>query len=377
MTMQDADLTNDAAFVSARGHAWSRNGLPYAIYFVLFFALWLALPVFTSKEVPGDNYEQLNWALAPALGYVKHPPFPTWILWLFEQVFPASVMLTYVLGGLQIAFLLTAVWLIAREVLGKERALLAVLLVSCITYYTNRMHFYNHNTALLVATVAAVYVLWRAVRSNAVTWWFLLGVCWGVGMLSKYQMMVTIACNGVYLVSLPPKQRDVWRGVVIAAAVAMLVVLPHAMWLVQNHFPTFTYASKSLGAHAAWMDRPSRCLKFLADQALRLVNLLLVLGAFAFFVRRNAKAPAAAESHEGRRFLAIHAFGPLLFMTLLCVFFGVELQMHWGTAFLWAIPLWILATPWGAKVAMLNERLVLACVVAAQVVMAVGFVLEL
>jgi hypothetical protein len=148
------------------------------------------------------------------------------------------------------------------------------------------------------------------------------------------------------------------------------------MWLVQNHFPTFTYASKSLGAHAAWTDRPLRELKFLADQALRLVNLFWVMIVLGVLVRRTDVRPVATSaSHQ--RFLAIHAFGPLIFMTLLSVFFGVELQMHWGTAFLWAIPLWVVSTQWGGKVAALNDKLVLGVVVAAQAVMAVGFVLQL
>ena len=376
MNTQELNVA-DKDWNAARARLLAQDSLPYLIFFALFFVLWLALPVLSDAEVPGDNYEQLTWALTPALGYVKHPPFPTWILWIFEQVFPAGVMLTYVLGALQVAFLLTIVWLIGCEVLDRRRALTGVLFVSCITYYTNRMHFYNHNTALLVATVAAVYVLWRAVQSNAIKWWLLLGVCWGIGILCKYQMAVTIVCNGIYVLSLGRRQwRALLPGVVFAAIVAGLVVLPHVIWLVQNHFPTFAYASKSLAAHAHWSDRPVRELKFLADQSLRLVNLLVVMIALMFLMRRQESPPVAPEVRD-RRFLAIHAFGPLVFMTLLSMFFGVELQMHWGTAFLWAVPLWIVSTSWGGKVARLHDKLVLGCVACAQVVMAAGYLLRL
>jgi hypothetical protein len=99
--------------------------------------------------------------------------------------------------------------------------------------------------------------------------------------------------------------------------------------------------------------------------------------ALTYCVRRSAAPLATCISQERRRFLAIHAFGPLIFMTVLCVFLGVELQMHWGTAFLWAIPVWIAATPWGEKVAVLNEKQVLGWVAAAQIVMAVAFALKL
>jgi 4-amino-4-deoxy-L-arabinose transferase-like glycosyltransferase len=374
--MSGAILTRPQPQVTRLG-ARSADAALVSIYLIAFFALWLLLPVLTGKDVPGDNLEQLNWALAPALGYAKHPPFPTWVLWSFERVFPADVPLTYALGALEVAGLLALVWHIGCLTLDRRRALLAVLCVSCVSYYSFRMHFYNHNTALLVATAASLPVLWRCVESNAIRWWVLLGLVWGIGMLCKYQMAVTIACNVAFLMTESrARLREQAKGILVAAIVAGFVVLPHIVWLVQNDFPTFTYASKSLAAHAPWSARPGREMNFLADQLLRLANLIPVLLALAW-VARGRSAGSVAVPAQSQRFLAIHAFGPFAIMTLLSMFFGVDLQMHWGTAFLWAVPLWLAATPWGARIAALDVRVILACVSGAQVLMAAGFALRL
>jgi len=96
----------------------------YALACVL---LWSIMPLAAHWDVPVDNLEQLAWVLTPDWGYPKHPPFPTWVLWGFEQVFPHGIALTYLLGALQVAMMMAIAWRLARETLGARRALVTVL----------------------------------------------------------------------------------------------------------------------------------------------------------------------------------------------------------------------------------------------------------
>ena len=72
-------------------------------YLLIYFCFWTSVDVTFHQEPPIDNLEQLNWALNPALGYSKHPPFPTWVLWIAEQALPAGLYLTYFLGAAEVA----------------------------------------------------------------------------------------------------------------------------------------------------------------------------------------------------------------------------------------------------------------------------------
>ena len=49
---------------------------------LVFAALWLSLLGFSSFAPPIDNIEQLTWVRSLEWGYYKHPPLPTWLLWL-------------------------------------------------------------------------------------------------------------------------------------------------------------------------------------------------------------------------------------------------------------------------------------------------------
>jgi len=345
-----------------------------AAYALLHALAWAILPLAIHAVQPADNYEQLRWAQHLAWGYDKHPPFPTILLWLFERVFPAGIPLTYALGGLQVITMLVATWWITRPLLDGKRALLAVLFVSCVTYYANRLHYYNHNTALLMACALSAACAFKAAQTGKWTWYSLLGIAWGLGLLSKYQMVIAIACDLIFLWWVAGHElRKLIARLTIASCACALVVAPHFFWLVDNHFPSFQYAAKFVAANLPWGRRPADIVGFLLDQALRfgpLGGLLLILGRFKSVRAAAARAlPARDASPLAAPFLAIHAWGPLALMSSLSLLFGTNLQMHWGTAFIWTIPIWFLRTPFGKAVATLPMRTLFIAVVFLQFVM--------
>jgi hypothetical protein len=362
-----------SAVITAAPRA-ARGGRYTMAYLAVFLLFWTLVPLLLQQEPPIDNVEQLNWALHPALGYSKHPPLPTLVLWLFEQVAPAGILLTYVLGAAQVACLLALAFALGRDTLGARRAFVGALLITCISYHTLRLHFYNHNTALLCATAAAALCTWRAVRSQGLGWWVALGIAWACGMLSKYQMVLGIACNaGFALWALRAQPATLVRGLLAAGAVASVGVAPHLLWLVQHHFPTLDYASGVLGTSLSAYGRADSVLRFLASQGTRLAAPAVALFALHRLSAGSQGAPPKeAHADDARMFWRIHAFGPLLLMAAMALLGGVDLEMHWGTAYLWALPPWYLSTIGGARLATLRPLTALAVVAVVQSILMTG-----
>lgn len=351
---------------------------------LLWFITWLAVPMLFDPEIPGDNLEQLEWARHPALGYSKHPPFPTWIVCCFQQLFAPTLALTYFLGALQVGFLMWMAWRLARESLQGVAPWIAPLMVACITYYASRMHYYNHNTALMTAYAGSLLALWMAVATNRLRWWALLGVAWAAGMLSKYQMTLLIGCSVLFLWDVHRRRLvPVLRGFVVACSVAALLVAPHVAWLVRNHFPSFGYASETLAAHLGVVDRARDVLHFLLHQAGRLAPLLALLGVLALYTRTGERPGAGAGAEAGkadaaalaRRFWAIHAWGPIAGISLIGLLFGSAVETHWGMASLWAMPFWILCTQRGRRWASAPWPVIGWTTVAVQSLMVAGYFL--
>lgn len=365
------------------------TGWPLAIFLAMFVLLWAVLPLLVGRVPPNDNLEQLGWSAAFQWGYAKHPPLPTWELIAASHVFPKGLPLTYALGALQVVAMLGFAWLLVRDTLGAARARVAILLITCILYYSHRMHFLNHNTVMLSAYAASAWFAWRALATPRTAWWVALGAAWGIGMLAKYQMVVGIAASlGFIAMSVERRSSERIRGVLVAGVVAAIVFAPHAIWIVGDRFSTIGYATSWVEATRGPIERVLDVLRFAGEQLGRLAPALVALGVLSWLARRRQQHASAgpalaspthvvpgAAAGDGcaRRALAWHAWGPFGFMALLSLAIGLDLGMPWGTAFLWMLPIWIVARPGFAPLAALSTTATIGTIVAIQALLIATF----
>ena len=82
-----------------------------------------------------------------------------------------------------------------------------------------------------------------ALRRGRLGYWVLLGVALGLALWAKYFVVVLAAPLALFLL-LDREARAplAGPGPWVAAAVALVVMAPHLIWLVQNDFLPFNYA---------------------------------------------------------------------------------------------------------------------------------------
>lgn len=358
-----ADLSPPSFAVGERVLArWATSALKYlpsgfagrvAVGLLAFAAVWLGELAASSLTAPMDNIEQLTWVRSLQWGYYKHPPLPTWLLWPLVHLFGLRALVTYALGA---AVTLAALGLFTSllvQMRGRSYATLALLATLCITFYNGRLHYYNHNTVLMLFVSASALVFWQSMRTGRPGWWALLGLVLGLGGLSKYQIAVSgVGIAVVWLQQRAWRQAALRRGAGLAAVVAGLTLLPHLVWLVQSNFLPVHYAmSTSLGVGMTWLERWHSVGHWLADELLnRLLPAWLLLAMAITSRTRTASAmPAqdglALQGSDGRMMpldravLLAYGLVPLVFMASVGLLFGSELQLQWGTAFsLFAVP---------------------------------------
>ena len=288
-----------------------------------------------------DNIEQLVWIRSMEWGYYKHPPLPTWLLWAAAQVFGASPMLTYVLGAACTMSAAVLLWQLLVKVRGPAYAVVALLAALCITFYNGRLYYYNHNTLLLLATAASATLAYGAITRRNLCLWAALGAVLGLGGMVKYQTAITAMSVFAYWLS----QRG-WRdsrqriGLLIAVLVAIVIDAPHLRWAVTNDSGPVGYAiTASSGAHFNAFSRLREAANWLSDQVLnRALPAWFVLavawGPCRQNISRNAMAAVPPRSDPARALLLCWGFVPLVFIAILGILTGAELQAQWGTAFL-------------------------------------------
>jgi 4-amino-4-deoxy-L-arabinose transferase-like glycosyltransferase len=316
---------------------------------LLFAAVWLPHLALTSLSPPTDNIEQLNWVHSLEWGYYKHPPLPTWLLWLPVRIFGVNAWTSYALGAVINLATMGLLWRLLARVRGSVFATVALLAVLCISYYSTGLNAYNHNTVLTFWSTASAALCWKALSSRRLRWWAALGVILGLGMLTKYQIAVTMTSVLAFWLT----QRG-WRdarqrqGLLLAALIALLVFTPHLEWLRSHNFAPIQYAvGSSLGAHLDLVERIRDVSNWVFDQLLNRALPAWLLLAFLFYRSRQASgregsplAPAKPRTPDAARCLLLcWGLVPLLFIPITGLVAGSSLQMRWGTPFLlFAVP---------------------------------------
>ncbi|WP_240652220.1 glycosyltransferase family 39 protein [Variovorax gossypii] len=320
------------------------DGIWITLLLLLFAAVWLPHLAHSSLVPPTDNIEQLTWVRSLEWGYYKHPPLPTWVLWIPVQVMGLSEVATYVLGATFALAAMGLLWRLLAALRGPVHATVAVLAALCITYYNGRLYYYNHEVVLIPFAVASAGLTWKAFRTRQARWWLALGACLGLGGLAKYH----IAVMALAVLAFWGWQRG-WRdthhrrGLLLAMVTALALVSPHLYWLWQHDLGPIRYAMESsLGLELQGGRRWTGSAHWLLDQLLNraLPAWFFLLLALWTCNRGAQRIPAhrhtapAIDTAMSRRLLLCFGITPLVFTCALGLFVGADLQLHWGAPFL-------------------------------------------
>ena len=342
---ESAALTLPARSAGAATAGWrSPSGHLVAAGLLIFAAAWLLHLASVSLSPPVDNIEQLTWVRSLQWGYYKHPPLPTWLLWLPVHLLGLSASTASVLGAAVTLGAMAILWRLLGEMRGPRYAAIALLAMLCITYYNGRLNYYNHNVVLWLAVVTSAWCCWRAFEQARLRWWAALGLAIGLGALAKYQIAVTVLSVLCFWISQRAWREPVHvRGALLATLIALLVFTPHLLWLPEHDFGPIRYAlSTSLGVRLGAAERLFNAAHWLVDQLLnRSLPAFLLLGVCAYGISREKAGSAEpisnavnGASRRGRALILCWALVPLAFMPAVGIAFGADLQLQWGTAFL-------------------------------------------
>lgn len=360
------------------------------LYLLGMVVIWTVLCGVSHSAPDLDGMEELVWAASLELGYTKHPPLPSWIMYFATELLGRPIWLPFLMGQLFSALGLWFVWKLGCELTSPHRALMATLLVSVTAYFALRGTIYNHNTAQLWSITASIWLFYRALHKQQTRDWILLGIVCGLAMLTKYSALIQFAAFFLYLLrSGAWRRRRTWIGIGWATLAFALVISPHLWWLAQHRFEPLLYADHSLqagGRLAALQD----LLSFLLDQVGRLAPMVAVLGAWTFWRRRcGDRAPGYAANDErfagsaaepryvqgftanDRQFLLWVGLAPFLSTVVISALLGSRLQASWASTFFVLFGFYGLW--WLRGLASVQLRRILILTAALHLIMAVGY----
>ncbi len=311
---------------------------------LLYFGLHVLGRWLVSPALELDEAEQALWTQQLQWGYGAQPPLYTWLQWAVFHLLGVSVLSLALLKNTLLALAYVAVYLAGRTLLPTGLAALAaasMLLLPQIGWEASRD--LTHSvllTTLAAATLAVVMALLRRPRPAL---YLLAGLLVGLGLLSKYSYAGFAAVLMLALLTGRDTRALLWNRWALAGAVlAVLVVLPHALWLLQ-HWSLATEATADKLTSAVPLGRGAGLLRGAGSLVLALAAFggLWALAMARLFGRdawRPGPAPVAAwdvRAFWRRYFVALGA----LFLAMLVFGEVTRFKDRWMMPFLFLLPL--------------------------------------
>jgi hypothetical protein len=200
-------------------------------------------------------------------GFLEAPPFIAALARTLQETIGPSVFAVRLLPALAGAALVLLTGLMTRSLGGGPFAILLAGLCVLIAPVYLRTHtlFQPVPFDQLWWTAAAFFLMQRITSANR-RYWLLLGLACGIGLLTKYSMLVLGAgiLGGLLLT---PLRRDLatwWPW--LAALIAFGMALPNIIWQAQHDWPLLSHVRTLTSTQLVYVSRAD----FLIEQILML-----------------------------------------------------------------------------------------------------------
>lgn len=260
-----------------------------------------------------DEAEQLLFGQRWQLGYSADPPLYTWLQIPLLRLFGDGAAALALLKNLLLFLTYACCWFIGRQAgLGVERAALAALslvLLPQIGWESQRD--LTHSVLVTTVSAASLWALLALLNGRrGAGQYALLGLLFGLGLLSKYNFAVFILVAAIALASLRPAL--VWRpAALLTLLTCALTVTPFLVWLSDNAALAASDAHRLGTGLSGYWAGVARGIVSLIESYAAFCGLLLLVLLLSF--RPRGIVPAAAPP----RTLAAQLLARILWITLI------------------------------------------------------------
>jgi 4-amino-4-deoxy-L-arabinose transferase-like glycosyltransferase len=290
----------------------------FLLLLAAYFILHILIRVTLTDSLAMDESEQ---ALAYAhlqLGYGTQPPLYSWLQWLTFSTFGFTVFSFALLKNVILFALYAGLFVLAEPLIGVGGAITAsasMLLMPEIAWESQRD--LTHTVLLTTIVCWSLCCYFAMLRKPTVWRYALFGLLIGLGLLSKYNYTVFIGGLACASLAVREHRQIIWNNKLwLTAIIALLCILPHAVWLL-THLDAAsggTLAKMREGATQSYIENVLRGFGSMVWGAIGFLTPLWII--YLLVGWRAFKRPAIDRADTNVRFfLWLYA----AFFALMCV----------------------------------------------------------
>ena len=306
----------------------------YTTLFYIFLSshliIWTVAPSISNLNLPLDTIEALAWGSNLSWGYSKHPPVSAFVAEVIFSFFGNQDWAYYLLSQICIVIAFIYVWKFSNLIFkNKLYSLLSVLLLEGIYFYNFTSPEFNVNVCQLPFWALVVFYSWKSINYEKTSDLILLGVFMSLGFLTKYLFIYLILTIKIIFILNLIKKKNFKIKLLIPAAIFILILTPHLIWLFKNDFSTVAYALKRTGVEELkLLNHFYNPFLFLVKQ----IGILIPTFILLFSLIKLKKINLNNLNLKNHFLLFINIF-PIFLILLTSIISGAKIRTMWMTPF--------------------------------------------
>lgn len=208
------------------------------------YTLILRLLYLGSTELIQEEAYYWNYAQHLAPGYLDHPPLVAFLIWLGTAVFGNTEL--GIRAGSYLCWFVTAYfsYRLTLSMYSSKTATYALLLIAVLPIFFGSALVMTPDAPLIACWSATLFFLYRAFIENSTASWFYAGISFGLGLSSKYTIVLLAPAALLFMLSTPAGRR--WFRTPmpwVAVTLAALFFSPVIWWNMENGWASFLFQS--------------------------------------------------------------------------------------------------------------------------------------
>ena len=214
------------------------------IFSILLLFFLIRLFIIGYLELAPDEAYYWYWSKHLDLSYADHPPMVAYIMAIFTGLGGDTEFFVRLGGLLCSAMALILLYKTSVSLFPADRRLAweMLFLFNITLLFPAGCIVQTPDTPMLLFWTAAVYCGSRIITEGAARWWYLWGAALGLGLLSKYTMILIVPCMFLFLLFSPLHRH--WlkkKEPYLALLLALFIFSPVILWNWQHHWASFAY----------------------------------------------------------------------------------------------------------------------------------------
>lgn len=273
------------------------------IIFVALLTLWR---LYLSAELqlhPDEAYYWL-WSRHLDIGYFDHSPLVGYFIWLTTLVSKSELWVR--LSGTIVTLIVSYLtWKLALQLFGSTLvAAGSVILFNIYPLTMLGLIVITPDIPVFLFWSLSVYIFWQIMHTHKTWLWYLLGLSFGLALLSKYTAILLAPCLFLYLVWTDDRRWLKTFYPYVSLLIGLLCFLPVVYWNSRHDWVSFAFQfSHGLGSTSYSLGRP---FEYIGGQLFVAGPVIWILGMYAALV-------CILRKNKAQLFLILTALPVILF----------------------------------------------------------------